>query len=72
MKHKRFGLADVSSSDRGEIQWISQSEGLEGLSMSLMWPSILQVVESSVEIVCVSLEDTMRPSEIMIFNVSFK
>ena len=44
-------------------------EGLESLSMSFMWPSILQAMESSVEIVYESSEDAMRPSEIIIFNV---
>jgi len=34
--------------------------------------SILQVMESSVEIMCESSEDMTRPSEIMIFNVSFQ
>jgi len=51
---------------------MSRSEGLESLLMSLAWPSILQVMESSVEIVCESLEDMMRMSEIMTFNVSFQ
>ena len=69
MKHEMFSLANVCSSDRCEIQWISQSEGLESLSMSLMWPSVLQAVESSVEIVCESLEDVMKLPEIVIFNV---
>jgi len=32
--------------------------------MSLMWPSILQAVESSVEIVCESLEDVTELSRI--------
>src|SRR5882724_10043461 len=50
---------------------MSQSEGLESLLMSFTWPSILQAVESSVEIMCDSLEDVTRPSEIVIFNVSF-
>ena len=71
MKHKMFSLAVVCSSDRCEIQWMSRSEGLENLSMSLTWPSILQAVESSVEIMCESSEDMMRPFEIIIFNVSF-
>jgi len=51
---------------------MSQSEGLESLSTSFTWPSILQAMESSVEIMCENLEDVMRLSEIMIFNVSFQ
>ena len=52
--------ANVCSLDGCEIQLMSQSEGLESLLMSLKWPSIFQVMESSVEIVCETLEDTMR------------
>ena len=53
-------MANVCSLDGCEIQLMSQSEGLESLLMSLKWPSIFQVMESSVEIVCETLEDTMR------------
>ena len=35
--------------------------------MSLIWPSILQAMESSVEIMCESLEDLTKPSEIDVF-----
>jgi len=37
--------------------------------MSLTWPSILQAVESSVEIMCEHLEDVTKPSESVIFSV---
>ena len=37
--------------------------------MSLMWPSVLQAAEYSVEIVCESLEDVMKLPKIVIFNV---
>src|SRR5882724_2180122 len=37
--------------------------------MSLMWPSVLQAVESSVEIMCESLEDVMKLPKIVIFNI---
>jgi len=47
---------------------MSLSKGLESLSTSLMCPFILQVVESSVKIVCESLEDMTSPSEIMILK----
>ena len=47
---------------------MSLSEGLESLLMSLMCPSVLQVVESSVKIMYESMEDTMSPSEIMILK----
>src|SRR5882724_9815196 len=69
MKHEMFSLADVCSLDGCEIQWMSQSEGLESLSMSLTWPSILQAMESSVEIMYEWLEDVMKLSEIVIFNI---
>jgi len=69
MKHEMFGLADVCSLDGCEIQWMSQLEGLESLSMSLMWPSVLQVVDSSVEIMCESSEDVTKLPEIVIFNI---
>ena len=36
--------------------------------MSLTCPSVFQVVESSVEIVCESTEDKMSPSEVMILK----
>src|SRR5882724_9721889 len=68
IKHERFSSADVCSSDRCEIQWISLSEGSESLSTSLTCPSILQVVESSVKIMCESSEDMTSPSEIMILK----
>ena len=56
MKHKMFSSADICFSQGCEIWWMSQSEGLESLSMSLTWPSMLQAEESSVEIVYKSLE----------------
>src|SRR5882724_961652 len=37
--------------------------------MGLTWPSVLQAMESSVEIICKSSEYLIEPSEIMIFNV---
>ena len=43
---------------------MSLSEGLESLSKSLTCPSILQVVESSVAIMCESSEDMMSPFKI--------
>jgi len=69
MKHKMFSMANVCSSDGCEIQWMSQSEGLESLSMSLTWPSILQAMESSVEIMCERSEDVMKLPEIVNFNI---
>ena len=57
MKHERFGLASVCSSDGCEIRWMSLSEGSESLLKSLTCPSMLQVVESSVTIMYESLED---------------
>src|SRR5882724_4406187 len=48
---------------------MSESEGLESLSMSLMWPSILQAMESSVEIICERLEDVMKLPEIVNFDI---
>ena len=51
MKHEIFGSADVCSSEGCEIQWMSHSEGLESLTMSLAWPSMLEAEETSVEIV---------------------
>jgi len=47
---------------------MSLSEGSESLLKSLTCPSILQVVESSVTIMCESWEDMMSPSEIMILS----
>jgi len=38
--------------------------------MGLVWPSILEAEELSVEIVNESLEDVMKLPEIVIFNVS--
>jgi len=69
MKHKVFGSADVCSSERCEMQWISQSEGLVSLSMSLVWLSMLEVEESSVEIMYESLEDMMRLPRVVILNI---
>jgi len=57
MKHKRFGLAGICSSNGCEIQWISLPEGSESLSKSLTCPSMLQVAESSVTNVYKSSED---------------
>ena len=51
MKHKMFGSADVYSSEGCEIHWMTWSEGLESLTMSLAWPSMLEAEETSVEIV---------------------
>ena len=70
MKHKMFSSADVCSLEGCEMQWMSQSEGLESLSMSLALPSMLQAKESSVEIVCESSEDVTRLPEIVILNIS--
>ena len=69
MKHEMFSLADVCSSDGCEIQWMSRLEGLESLSMSLIWPSMLQAVEISVEIMCERLEDVMKLPEIVNLNI---
>ena len=71
-EHKMLSLADVFSLEGCEIWWMSQSEGLESLSMSLTWPSILQAMESSVEIVYENLEDVMKLPEIVIFNIFFQ
>ena len=49
---------------------MSQLEGLESLSMSLAWPSVLEAKESSVEIVYEHLEDMMRLPRVMILNIS--
>ena len=48
---------------------MDKSEGIKSLSMSLTWPSILQAMESSVEIVCESSEDVTKLSEIVIFDI---
>ena len=37
--------------------------------MSFTWPSVLQAVESSVEIMCESLDDVTKLPEIVLFNV---
>ena len=37
--------------------------------MRLMWPSILQAMESSVEIVCEDSKDVTKLSEIVIFDI---
>ena len=70
MNHKMFSLADVCSLEGCEIQWMSWSEGLESLSMSLTWPFVLEAVESSVEIMYESLEDMMRLPRIVILNIA--
>src|SRR5882724_624313 len=72
MKHARFGLADICSSDRCEIQWMSLSEGSESLSTSLTCSFILQVVESSMKIVCEKIEDTTSSSKINDLGFSFQ
>jgi len=69
MKHKMFGSANICSLEGCKIWWMSLSEGLESLSMSLMWPSMLQAKESSVEIMYKSLEDMSKLPEIVIFNI---
>jgi len=67
MKHEKFSLANVYPLDGCEIQWMSQFEGLESLSMSLTWPSMLQSMESSVEIMCERSEDVTKLPEIVNF-----
>ena len=49
---------------------MSQLEGLESLSMSLVCPSVLQAEESRVEIVYESSEDVTRLPEIVSLNIS--
>src|SRR5882724_8319337 len=61
MKHEGFGSTSVSSLDGCEILRMSLSKGSESLSKSLTCPSMLQVVKSSVTIVCESLEDMASP-----------
>ena len=70
MKHKMFGSADVCSLEGCEMQWMSQLEGLESLSVSLAWPSMLEAEESSVEIMYESSEVMMSLLRVMILNVS--
>ena len=69
MKHEMFSLADVCSLEGCEIWWMSQLKWLESLSMSLMWPSMLQAEEPIVEIMYKSSEDVMKLPEIVIFNI---
>ena len=52
-----------------EMQGISWSEGAESLSMSLVWPSVLEAKESSVEIMYESLEDMMRLPIVVILSI---
>jgi len=49
---------------------MSGSEGLESLSMNLVWPSMLEAMESSLEIMYESSEDMMRLPRVMILNIS--
>ena len=60
IKHEMFSSADICSTEGCEMWWMSQLEGLESLSMSLMWPSVLQAKESSVEIIYEGSEDVMK------------
>ena len=48
---------------------MSQSEGLESLSMSLVWPSMLEAKVSSVEIMYECLEDMMKLPKVVILNI---
>src|SRR5882724_7673660 len=72
MKHTRFGLADICSSDGCEIRWMSLSEGSESLLTSLTCSFISQVVESSMKIVCESSEDTTSSSKRNDLGFSFQ
>jgi len=65
-------FGDICSSDGCEIQWMSLSEGSESLSMGLMCSFVLQVVESSMKIMCESSEDTMSSSKINDLGFSFQ
>ena len=51
---------------------MSQSEGLESLSMSLVCPSVLEAKESSVEIMYEHLEDMMRLPRVDLQYFSFQ
>jgi len=48
---------------------MSQSEGVESLSMSLVCPSMLESEEYSIEVVYKHLEDMIRLPRVVIFNV---